>query len=271
MLYKYQKKEIAIKNNQLPSAKGKKNVMNLAMSGVCFLVGVSILFYSLYPHINQFVVNLRGQNKVSKSLLTPSPSEQTVSVQGQAVAVQDFSSDYISNVNRNFSVTNQLLNITPRTHPEYANIQGEMKITIPKLNIKNIPIKINVDSYDEASYMPLLDKTLAHFLGTSLPDKPGNTFIYGHSTNELWAKTDPSNPRFAFTFLNNLDIGDEIIVEYEGAKFTYSTQKIKMVTPTDISPIYTTSEAKNLTLMTCWPPGIGSERLIVTAKQVTNS
>jgi LPXTG-site transpeptidase (sortase) family protein len=145
-----------------------------------------------------------------------------------------------------------------------------MYLTVPKLSLKRVPIKINVDSFDEKSYLPLLDDSLAHFLGTSLPDKPGNTFIYGHSTNELWAKTDPTNPRYAFTFLNKLDIGDELTIEYNNTEFKYSTQKINIVSPTDISPIYTTSEAKSLTMMTCWPPGIGAERLIVSAKQVTN-
>jgi LPXTG-site transpeptidase (sortase) family protein len=266
MLYRYEKKEIAIKTAQLPGYKKKRDVFRIALSGICFLVGVSILFYSLFPHISNFYENLTGRKVISKSLLLPSPSEQLQTTTAQAATPQDFSSDYISNVNRNFSVTNQLLNITPRTHPEYAAIQGEMRITIPKLGVKQLPIKINVDSFDEASYMPILTTRLAHFLGTSLPDKPGNTFIYGHSTNELRAKTNPTNPEYAFTFLNNLDIGDEIIVDYNDATYTYSTQKIKMVEPTDISPIYTTSEAKNLTLMTCWPPGIGAERLIVTAK-----
>lgn len=268
MLYKYQKREVKIKNPQLPNQKKKISLLKVSLSSLCFVLGVGILFYSLYPHISHFMDKLGGKRSISKSMLSPSQTDEPQIAMNQ-VATQDFSSDYISNVSRNFSVTNQLLNITPRTHPEYADIQGEMYISIPRINIKNIPIKVNVDSFDESSYMPLLDKTLAHFLGTSLPNKPGNTFVYGHSTNELLAKTDINNPRFAFTFLNKLDIGDEIIIIYEGVTYTYVTQKINMVSPTDISPIYTTSEAKQLTLMTCWPPGIGAERLIVTAKQIS--
>lgn len=271
MLYKYEKKEIAIKATSLPSYKKKRNIINVGVSVLCFSAGLSILLYSLYPHINGLYLNLKGENSVSKSLLIPSASELPSNSAGFVQNTDGFSSNYISNVSRNFSVTNQLLNITPRTHPEYANIQGIMYLTVPKLGLNKTPIRINVDSFDEKSYLPLLDNSLAHFLGTSIPSKPGNTFIYGHSTNELWAKTDPTNPKYAFTFLNKLDIGDELTINYDGVDYRYSTQKINMVSPSDISPIYTTSEAKTLTMMTCWPPGIGAERLIVSARQVDNS
>lgn len=198
---------------------------------------------------------------MSKTLLTPSFANKNSTDSG-------LSSSYISNVDRNFSVTNKLLNINPKTFPEYATITGEMKLNISKLKLKDLPVKINVDSFDKDQYLTVLIKRLGHFKGTSLPDKPGNTFIYGHSTNELLAKTDPTNPEFAFTFLGKMDIGDEISIEYNGKTFKYSTQKIRMVEPEDISPIYTTSEDKSLTLMTCWPPGVGDQRLILVANQV---
>lgn len=260
MLYKYQKKAVVPirKNLVLPSQAKKEKRVALSFAIICFLSGSVLLAQSAFPYLS----DMFSSEQVNKSVLSPSAGSSTNSF-GNENSSLEFSSSYISNVTKSFDTTNKVLNIDPRTFPEYANIRGEMWVEIPKIDIGRVRVQINVDSFEEESYMPLLDTSLAHFKGTSLPDKEGNTFVYGHSTNEWLAKTNRNDPKFAFTFLNDLDIGDEIYLEYKGRKYTYSTQKIRRVSPEDISPIYTTSTAKTLTLMTCWPPGIGSERLIV--------
>jgi sortase A len=262
MLYKYVKREVILPSQR--KVKPKRDYFSFAVSTMCFLAGVGLLFYSVYPYIKSpFKTEAKG---TYKSLLSPSMvREDGIQKEDSQTAAL---ADYNSNVNKNFSKTNEILNINPKTHPEYSAVQGEMYITIPKLNINSLPIKINVNSFNEAAYMPLLEKTLAHFQGTSIPGKPGNTFVYGHSANELLAKSNPGNPKYAFSFLGNLDIGDDISVRFNNKEYKYSMYKLKMVTSDNITPIYSTSEDQHLTLMTCWPPGIGTERLIVMANMV---
>lgn len=259
MLYKYVKREIVYPNQE--KQKKKKNFFSITVSFLCFTTGLCLVLYSVYPYLkNPFSKEVKG---AYKSLLSPSAiQEKKDETEASTLA------NYTSNVNKNINKTNQLLNINPKTHPEYSTIQGEMTLTIPKLSIKDLPVKMNVNSFNETAYMPLLERSLAHFQGTSIPGKPGNTFIYGHSANELLAKSNYNNPKYAFSFLGDLDIGDEIIVKFFGKEYKYSMYKLKMVSSEDISPIYSTSEDQHLTLMTCWPPGIGSERLIVMSNMV---
>lgn len=260
MLYKYEKREVVIPSKapiDVPQ-KRKQISLNGSIAASFLVLGISLIAFSIYPYFSS-----TAKANVNKSVLSPSYKK------ANAITANAVATDYQSNVNRNFSQTNKVLNLNRWTYPEYSAIQGEMKLTIEKLKIKDIPIKLNVDSFKDEAYMPILEKSLAHFQGTSLPDKPGNTFIYGHSANEILARSNPNSPKYVFSFLGDLEIGDEILIKYNDKEFRYSMYKSRLVQPENIDPIFSTSDEQILTLMTCWTPGIGSERLIVLAKLIS--
>jgi LPXTG-site transpeptidase (sortase) family protein len=258
MLYKY------VKSETRPLRNLKIKPLNLAISFVCLTFGLFLLAYSFYPYINSYI---RPERNKPKALLTPS-IQRIEKYETLVEKSQEADSNYITNVNRNFNVVNKVLNINQKTFPEYADIKGDMKISIPAIKLEKLNVQINVDSFDDKSYLPILDKNLGHFKGTSLPDKPGNTFIYGHSANEILARANTNNPKYAFSFLGNLEIGDEVLLEHGKKTYKYVVQKFRIVQPEDISPIYTNSSERILTLMTCWIPGVGNERLIIQAKLI---
>ncbi len=269
MLYKYTKnpkisfKYDPLRYSQLNHNKSGIIIINIVASTL-FVFGLITMIFSLYPYGQMYLNITDDESKISKAILTASSSQNVLGLQ----SIYNFDEVYSTNLTQNLYRTNRALNLDPKIHPELENITGEMKLSIQKLNIKNLPVAINVNSYDPKVYLPILDSKLAHFKGTSLPNHPGNSFIYGHSANEIWARINPNAPTTAFTFLNKLDIGDEITIEYDGQIYSYIVERAKIVPPDDISPIYTYNEnIRTLTLMTCWPPGVGTDRLIVIAKQ----
>lgn len=270
MLYRYTKNpkikfKYNLKDSQLSRNKGSVIIINI-VAYTLFVFGILIMIFSLYPYGQVYFHNTDNSNKISKAILTASSSSVNNVLGLQSL--YGVNETYSTNFTQNLNITNQVLKLDPKIHPELENITGEMKLSIPKLNIKNLPVAINVNSYDPKVYLPILESKLAHFKGTSLPNHPGNSFIYGHSANEIWARINPNAPTTAFTFLNKLDIGDEIIIGYNGQIYSYIVERAKIVPPDDISPIYTYDEKiRTLTLMTCWPPGVGTDRLIVIAKQ----
>jgi len=131
----------------------------------------------------------------------------------------------------------------------------EFYISIPKLNVKNATVKVDYLNFYE---------NLSHFPGTALPGEVGNAFITGHSV--LPQFTDPENYRTIFSKLPELEVGDVINIESEGASYKYIVQYKKIVSPKDISVLKPISKgAKNLTLMTCVPPGTSIKRMVVVA------
>jgi sortase A len=271
MLYKYIKKtQVNYSYNQPVNiyaelATNKKaNNLFFSISVFSLLTGIAILIYSFYPYISAFTLNASSNSE--KTVLASTNSNLALS---EASGTGSLSSVYTANLVKNLSETSKALGINDNSvSDEVLNKTGEMKLSIPRLKIQDMPVKINVNSYNEKDYMPILDYALAHFKGTSLPSYPGNTFVYGHSTNELIARSRPNSPQVAFTFLNRVEIGDEISIELEGKIHRYALQRSRIVEPEDISPIFGNNSKETLTLMTCWPPGIGEKRLILVAEQI---
>lgn len=134
-------------------------------------------------------------------------------------------------------------------HPSY------FRLSVPKLKIENA--KVKVDSLD-------FKNNLSHFPGSALPGEIGNVFITGHSV--LPQFNDPNNYSAIFTKLDSLEVGDEVNVQIEDLTLKYVVQYSKVVNPHDTSVLQPlSSQGKNLTLMTCVPPGSSTKRLIVVA------
>lgn len=129
----------------------------------------------------------------------------------------------------------------------------EFYLTIPKLKIQRA--KVTVDSLNFYT-------SLSHFPGSALPGEVGNSFITGHSV--LPQFNDPKNYRAIFTNLADLAVGDDVIVDFGDQILIYTVQYAKVVDPHDLSVLgSTTPTSRNLSLMTCVPPGTNSKRLVV--------
>ncbi len=138
------------------------------------------------------------------------------------------------------------------------NRPEKFSLSIPKLEINNATVKV-----DDLNFR----KNLSHFPGTALPGEVGNSFITGHSV--LSQFNNPEDYNKIFTKLSDLEIGDKINVEIEGQQLQYIVQYSKVVNPRDLSVLAPISEnARNLTLMTCVPPGTSVKRLVVVTSLI---
>lgn len=125
------------------------------------------------------------------------------------------------------------------------------------------PIIPNVDASDKTVYEAALKRGVAHALGTSLPGKPGVTYLFAHSTDTLF-----NVPRYnaIFYLLNEMVTGDKIVVFFNGRRFDYRVTETKITDPTDVSYFTMQTSEQILVLQTCYPPGTTWKRLLVIAK-----
>jgi LPXTG-site transpeptidase (sortase) family protein len=158
---------------------------------------------------------------------------------------------------------------------ESLNYRGTMHISIPSLNINNMPVGANIDGGNADNYNTVLETALAHFKGSAIPTsaQAGNTVIYGHSVGGSYLPR-ADDVVSAFTFLADLQVGDLIKLEVDGKTFNYRMQRSKIVPPEDTSVLFGIPGRSSLTLFTCWGigpsggPGNRSGRLVVTAVPV---
>jgi sortase A len=141
-------------------------------------------------------------------------------------------------------------------------VDKQLGIIIPKIGA-NAKIIAHVDPNNSEEYQRALTQGVAHAKGTALPGDPGNSFLFSHSSANLFLATTYNS---IFYLLNKLDIGDPILIFREGNMVTFSVTEKKIVSSKDISVMSTLSPEPQLTLMTCWPPGTDFSRLLIIAK-----
>lgn len=140
-----------------------------------------------------------------------------------------------------------------------ASIGNSFTITIPRLDVTNVQLK-TTDPFDKDYYIWVLNQGIGHAL--KYPGENGKVFIYGHSSGYSWY-----NPAYkkVFRALNQLQDGDEIIVNYRGREFHYWVSGREIIKSDDLSALEDSSE-EELVISTCWPPDSIRERYLIYAK-----
>lgn len=125
------------------------------------------------------------------------------------------------------------------------------------------PVIPNVDPTNKAIYNEALKRGVGHALGTSFPGQPGVTYLFAHSTDTIF-----NVPRYnaIFYLLNDLNVGDDVVVFFSGKRFNYKVSEKKITEPEDVSYFTMNTQEQLLVMQTCYPPGTTWKRLIVVAK-----
>jgi|GEM_PF-617352 len=149
--------------------------------------------------------------------------------------------------------------------PAAAAIPAAPTISIPKISV-NAPV-VYATSNDENAILTDLQSGVVHYANTALPGQPGNSVIFGHSSNDWW---EPGNYKFVFVLLDKLVPGDTFSVNYNAHRYIYQVASTTVVDPTDVAVLNQTPDPE-MTLITCSPPGTSWKRLVVVAKQISPS
>ncbi|MBQ6355166.1 sortase [Candidatus Saccharibacteria bacterium] len=143
-------------------------------------------------------------------------------------------------------------------------VSQEPKLMIPKLNI-DVPVHFGIPN-DQV--MSAMNNGVAQFSipgADAMPGEIGNLAISGHSAGDIYSS---NQYKFIFSGLERLENGDLIYIDYEGVRYTYKMVDRKEVDPSDVSSLVFETDKPMLTLITCWPLGVSTYRLLIIAEQI---
>ena len=154
--------------------------------------------------------------------------------------------------------------ISPAPTPLYkknsTSTDKENSIEIPKLQIE-APIVMGQEyknNLDKA-----LDQGVMLYPDSVFPGEKGRFIILGHSAPPGWPKIKYD---WIFTRLNELENGDEIIINFNHLRFSYKVKgKTVLEKGGDIPAEAAILSESVLYLLTCWPPGQNIKRLAIEA------
>ncbi len=251
--------------------RNQKQIKNtqLYMSAILAIAGLVIISSQVIPLAKSYIDG-KIQETRENLIVQPIPESYKTYIQ-EEFAYYDPGQSYFANLTQNIDGETQY------TYDPITKAQKEIVIdqeynkllylTINNIDIKHIQISPNVESYDEKVYNSYLKNGLAHFKGTPLPGDGGNSFIYGHSAVASFFDNHKNLPETIFSKLDKVDIGQKVLVEKDDKILEYTIRSKKIVAPDDFTILQTQNNKETLTLMTCWPLGIGTKRLVVTAER----
>ena len=231
-----------------------KSKLNKLIIGFIFLAGLSLL---LYP----FVAN-QWNNHRQKQLI--SSYEQSVYDKDAAHEI-----DYDAELQKAKAYNEALLpSILPdsfavaeaseedKTYMDALNIAGDEVmgiVEIPKINIK-LPIYHTTDE-------EVLKQAAGHLEGSSLP-------VGGESTHAVISAHRGLPSASLFTDLDQLKKGDHFLIHVLNETLCYEVDKISVVKPEETSSLAVEEGQDLVTLLTCTPYGVNTERLLVRGHRV---
>jgi LPXTG-site transpeptidase (sortase) family protein len=253
-------------------SEGKIRRIRLAVSVVLSLFGLVIVASQAIPLTKSYVEGVVEQRRADIKI-EPVPESYKKYIE-EEFAYYDPGKSYFANLSEQLGtldLTGQYY-FNPETKSQQEVIidkdyRKNMLLTIDSVGIKNIKISSNVESRNESVYNQYLKDGVAHFRGTPLPGDGGNSFIYGHSAVESFFSRHRDLPETIFSRLNEIDIGQKIVVNREDKVLEYIVRNKKIVDPEDFTILQPVHSKETVTLMTCWPLGIGTKRLIVVAER----
>ena len=245
--------------NDLISLLVKSKIAGLLIPFLLIMFGFNIIFNQLWPDIEQKI-------KISQGYYDQEPVPLVAGDYYQQVQyLSNPGSAYFKTIATTATTQHSLLD-----DPISNNYKGQFTISIPSLDLNNLPVTANVDSTQEAVYRKALLNALAHFKGTGLPvsNVNNNIVIYGHSSSgDYFERTH--DIAGAFSRLNKIQIGDIVTIQMDGKIYDYRVAKSKIVEPYNTEIISGTPGKRTLTLFTCFPNGNNSQRFVAVANPVS--
>ena len=224
----------------------KKKISNIILV-LIFLTGVSLLVYPTFSdwwnsmHQSRAIAAYQDQVNTLDDSQYEEMLEKAKAYNETLVGKEDRYNLSDSEVEE----YNSLLDVTG------TGIMGY--VVIPKINVR-LPIYHGTDP-------AVLEIAIGHIAGTSLP-------VGGASTHCVLSGHRGLPSAKLFTDIDQLEVGDQFMLEVLGDTLTYEVDQITVVLPDELDDIEI-EEGKDLcTLVTCTPYGVNTHRLLVRGHRV---
>ena len=231
----------------------KKKAGNLVIC-IIFLAGLSLL---LYPFVANQWNNYRQKQLISnyEQVVSDKEAAEGIDYDAERKKAEEYNEALLPCVLPDSFALAESSGVDP-VYMNTLNIAGDEmmgSVEIPKINIK-IPIYHTTEE-------EVLNKGAGHLEGSSLPVGGANTHAVISAHRGL-----PSAS--LFTDLDQLEIGDHFLIHVLNETLCYEVDKISVVKPEDTSALAVEDGQDLVTLLTCTPYGVNTERLLVRGHRV---
>lgn len=220
-----------------------------------FLAGLSLL---LYPLVANQWNNHRQKQLISnyESVVADKEAAGTIDYAAEMKKAEAYNDALLPSILPDSFAVADASTETDSSYENSLNIAGDGMmgiVEIPKIDIK---LPIYHGTSDE-----VLQKAAGHLEGSSLP-------IGGENTHAVISAHRGLPSASLFTDLDQLEIGDHFLIHVLDETLCYEVDQILVVDPEDTSALAVEDGEDLMTLLTCTPYGVNTQRLMVRGHRV---
>lgn len=220
-----------------------------------FLAGLSLL---LYPFVANQWNNHRQKQLIGnyESVISDKEAAGNIDYAAEMKKAEAYNDALLPSILPDSFAVADASTETDSSYEDSLNIAGDGMmgiVEIPKIAIK---LPIYHGTGDE-----VLQKAAGHLEGSSLP-------IGGESTHAVISAHRGLPSASLFTDLDQLEIGDHFLIHVLDKTLCYEVDQILVVDPEDTSALAVEDGEDLVTLLTCTPYGVNTQRLMVRGHRV---
>ena len=222
---------------------------------ILFLAGLSLL---LYPFVANQWNNHRQKQLIGnyESVISDKEAAGNIDYAAEMKKAEAYNDALLPSILPDSFAVADASTETDSSYEDSLNIAGDGMmgiVEIPKIAIK---LPIYHGTGDE-----VLQKAAGHLEGSSLP-------IGGESTHAVISAHRGLPSASLFTDLDQLEIGDHFLIHVLDETLCYEVDQILVVDPEDTSALAVEDGEDLVTLLTCTPYGVNTQRLMVRGHRV---
>lgn len=232
----------------------KKKYSNIIIATI-FIIGLSLL---LYPTIANKWNTYRQSQLISNydDKVSQMEKDGTIDYEAEWKKAQDYNNALVPMILPDSFAVADAKEERDSSYESCLNITGDGimgTVEIPKIDVK-LPIY-------HYTTEEVLKNAAGHLEGSSLP-------IGGESTHSVISAHRGLPSAILFTDLDKLKKGDHFMIHVLDDVLCYEVDKISVVKPDDTSNLNVVEGEDLMTLLTCTPYGVNTERLLVRGHRV---
>ena len=230
----------------------KKKVITICIAVVAFLIALGITLYPMistwYNERHQAEVHIHYQEKVEQV-------DNTKLIAAKELAVA-YNQTILPGAQDEDSFSKEALLSASENYGSLLNLAGDGimgYVEIPTIGV-TLPIYHGTNN-------STLERGVGHLLGSSLP-------VGGESTHSVLTAHSGMASQKMFTDLEQLEIGDVFYLHVLDAVLAYQVYFKEPVVPHDSSRLGIIQGKDLCTLITCYPTGVNTHRLLVQGERI---
>ena len=230
----------------------KRNPIPIILAAFCFVAALCIM---LYPAVSNHI-NEKYQSEIQiayEEIIEQSDELKLAEIKERAITYNQSIIPGTADANsfQKEAILAASENYNTQLDPSGNGIMGYVEI--PKINV-NLPIYHGTE-------VDTLEKGTGHLIGSSLP-------IGGENTHTVITGHSGMASQRMFTDLEQLEVGDVFYLYVLKDVLAYQVYDTEPVLPHDTERLKISSGEDLCTLITCYPTGINSHRLLVQSKRI---